>query len=69
MYEVCRAKFLQNPDLADKLVATGDAELIEGNTWGDTVWGVCNGSGENRLGEILMRVRSEIQNDMEVGDD
>ena len=32
MYEICKAKFSQNPDLADKLVATKDAELIEGNT-------------------------------------
>lgn len=34
MYEICKAKFSQNPDLADQLVATKDAELIEGNTWG-----------------------------------
>ena len=33
MYEICKAKFSQNPDLADKLAATKDAELIEGNTW------------------------------------
>lgn len=50
MYEICKAKFSQNPDLADKLVATKDAELIEGNTWGDRIWGVCDGVGENRLG-------------------
>lgn len=61
MYEICKAKFYQNPDLATKLIETKDAELIEGNTWGDTVWGTCNGTGENRLGKILMRIRSEIQ--------
>lgn len=60
MYEICKAKFSQNPDLADKLVATKDAELIEGNTWGDRIWGVCDGVGENRLGKILMRVRAEM---------
>lgn len=62
MYEVCMAKFTQNPDLLSKLLATGDAELIEGNTWGDRVWGVdlCRGYGENHLGKILMRVRSEL---------
>ena len=60
MYEICKAKFSQNPDLADKLVATKDAELIEGNTWGDRIWGVCDGVGENRLGKILMRVRTEM---------
>lgn len=38
----------------------GDAELIEGNTWGDRIWGVCDGVGENRLGKILMRVRAEM---------
>ena len=62
MYEVCMAKFTQNPDLLSKLLSTGDAELIEGNTWGDRVWGVdmyrC--IGENHLGKILMRVRSEL---------
>lgn len=60
MYQVCKAKFLQNPDLARKLIDTGDAELIEGNTWGDTVWGVCNGVGENNLGKTLMRIREEL---------
>lgn len=61
MYEVCKAKFSQNTDLRDKLVATGDAELVEGNTWGDKIWGICNGQGENRLGKILMKVRTELQ--------
>ena len=60
MYEICKAKFSQNPDLADQLVATKDAELIEGNTWGDRIWGVCDVVGENRLGKILMRIRAEM---------
>lgn len=60
MYEICKAKFSQNPDLAGKLAATGDAELVEGNTWGDRIWGVCDGVGENRLSKILMRVRAEM---------
>lgn len=29
MYEICRAKFSQNPNLAKKLLATGDEELAE----------------------------------------
>ncbi len=62
MYEVCMAKFTQNPGLLDKLLATGDAELVEGNTWGDQVWGVCDGVGENHLGKTLMRIRSELRN-------
>ena len=60
MYHVCKAKFLQNPDLAQKLIETGDAELVEGNTWGDKIWGVCDGVGENNLGKTLMRIREEL---------
>lgn len=62
MYQVCKAKFSQNPELAKMLIETGDAELVEGNTWGDRIWGVCKGVGENNLGKILMRVRSELSN-------
>lgn len=65
MYEICLCKFTQNPQLAKMLLETGDAELIEGNTWGDRVWGVCKGEGENRLGKILMRVRAEIGGEMD----
>lgn len=51
------------PELRDKLLATGDEYLIEGNTWGDKYWGICDGEGENHLGILLMRVREEIRND------
>jgi ribA/ribD-fused uncharacterized protein len=61
MYEIVLAKFTQNPDLKEKLLATGDEHLEEGNTWGDTTWGTVNGIGENRLGRILMKVRNELQ--------
>lgn len=61
MYQVCKAKFLQNSDLKHMLIETGDAELVESNTWGDTIWGICNGVGENHLGKILMRIREELQ--------
>ena len=63
MYSLVRAKFTY-PDLQEKLLATGDEELVEGNTWFDTTWGVCNGIGENRLGKILMQVRDEIRKEM-----
>ena len=53
-------KFL-HPELAQKLISTGDAELIEGNTWGDIYWGVCNGKGENNLGKLLMGLRSFLR--------
>lgn len=51
-------KFTRHPDLMDKLLQTKDATLIEGNTWGDQFWGVCDGVGENWLGRILMDTRS-----------
>ena len=60
MLEIVRAKF-DNAHLRRLLIATGEAELIEGNYWGDRFWGVCRGEGENRLGRILMRVRTEIR--------
>ena len=60
MREVLRAKFGQNPELREKLIATGDAELIEGNKHRDVFWGVCNGKGNNQLGKLLMQVRKEI---------
>lgn len=54
-------KFTTNRELRAKLLATGDARLIEGNTWGDTYWGVCNGRGENWLGKILEEVREYLK--------
>ncbi len=51
----------ENPELREKLLATGGQPLIEGNTWGDTFWGVCNGVGENHLGLILMNIRDRVR--------
>lgn len=56
-----RQKFTKHTDLKKLLLETGDAELIEANTWGDTFWGRCNGIGENHLGKILMKVREELK--------
>jgi hypothetical protein len=61
MQKVLRLKFIRNPDLKHLLISTGDAELIEGNWWGDKIWGVCNGEGENNLGKLLMELRTEYQ--------
>lgn len=55
-----KEKFIWNAQLAAKLKATSDALLVEGNTWGDKFWGVCDGEGQNHLGKILMRVRDEF---------
>lgn len=59
MYDICSKKFEQNSDLMFKLISTGDASLVEENTWGDRYWGVCNNSGKNELGKILMKIREE----------
>lgn len=60
MYWLVQQKF-SNPALKRLLLATGEAELIEGNSWGDTFWGVSKGVGENHLGRILMRVRDALR--------
>lgn len=67
MERIVRAKFVQNSDLKEKLLATGDSELIEGNYWHDNYWGDCNCPkckdipGKNCLGEILMKLRDELK--------
>ncbi len=60
MRSALEAKFGQHPGLAAKLDETGDARLVEGNTWGDMFWGVDTetGRGENHLGELLMELRA-----------
>jgi ribA/ribD-fused uncharacterized protein len=60
MLRLLRQKFA-HPELRSKLVATGDAELVEGNWWNDTFWGVCRGVGQNNLGKLLMVVREECR--------
>ena len=63
MHEILKAKFTQNPDLMEKLSATKQALLVEGNDWQDTFWGFDFnlGYGENMLGQLLMKIRSEHQ--------
>lgn len=61
METLVREKFTRHHDLGKLLLLTGYEELIEGNYWGDTFWGVCNGKGQNHLGKILMRVRAELR--------
>ena len=60
MREVIWAKYSQNPELAQKLLATGDRYLEETNWWGDKIWGVYQGEGQNLLGIILMDARARL---------
>lgn len=59
-----------NRELAQKLINTGDARLIEGNSWHDNTWGICfcekcqNTSGQNLLGELLMELRERLREEM-----
>ena len=60
MMKVVLAKFTQHPDLKKDLIETGDALLVE-NSPVDYYWGCGkNGSGKNRLGQILMKIREYI---------
>ena len=59
MSSLVRQKF-QDPELRELLNNTGERELIEGNSWNDTFWGVCRGKGKNNLGKILMQIRADL---------
>lgn len=60
MKDLIHQKF-QNTVLRQQLIATNKSMLVEGNTWGDTFWGVCKNTGQNHLGRILMDERFEIR--------
>ena len=59
MKKALEMKFIDT-ELSYRLLKTGDAILEEGNNWGDTFWGVCNGVGENHLGKLLMELREVL---------
>jgi N-glycosidase YbiA len=62
MYEAVWAKFTQHPDLEQLLLATEDAILVE-HTENDDYWGDGgDGSGSNKLGKILMKIREKLKN-------
>ena len=67
MYRIQLAKYRQNPHLLASLLATGDAELEEGNWWHDNIYGNCKCErcrdieGYNMLGNILMKVRERLR--------
>jgi hypothetical protein len=61
MTDLVRQKFMSGTPLAEKLLATGNCQLVEGNYWNDTYWGVCRGVGKNHLGKILMVQRKLLQ--------
>ena len=61
MEQLLREKFAQAP-FQMTLLDSGTAELVEGNWWGDCFWGQCPvGQGENHLGRLLMKLRTELR--------
>ena len=63
MEELLRNKF-SDPVLKQRLLATGNRELIEGNHWHDNFWDSCTcdrcrNNGQNLLGKLLMKLSSE----------
>ena len=68
MEEICYVKFSSNPELREKILKTGDKELVEDTAgWHDNYWGDCTCpkcigiAGQNHLGRALMKVRSRLQ--------
>lgn len=51
------------PEYQQRLMATGEVLLSEGNYWNDRYWGVDlrTGKGENRLGQLIMKVREMMR--------
>lgn len=62
MHSLVLQKFSYD-ELKGMLLMTEDAEIVEGNTWGDTFWGQSGGVGDNHLGEILMNIREQLRGD------
>lgn len=61
MLKALRAKFSQHSELAIVLLSTGNDEIVE-HTARDSYWADGgDGSGRNKLGELLMQVRSELR--------
>lgn len=61
MTQAIRAKFTQHEELRQLLLGTGDARIVE-HTENDSYWGDAgDGSGKNMLGQILMRIRTELR--------
>ena len=63
--DAMRYKFQQNKGLAEKLIETGDREII--NIDDDIFWGMKYDenegkmTGENKTGKILMKIREELR--------
>lgn len=60
MYHILKAKFTQHSNLREILVKTGNRKIVE-HTRNDRYWADGgDGSGQNKLGLLLMRLRDEL---------
>mmetsp|Transcript_27029 Transcript_27029/g.62448 ORF Transcript_27029/g.62448 Transcript_27029/m.62448 type:complete len:581 (+) Transcript_27029:73-1815(+) len=64
MEKIQRDKFRRSADYQQQLKETGTRELAWDND-DDGFWGTIKGAGQNQLGNVLMNVRSSIQDDTE----
>ena len=64
MYDGVLEKFRQNTDIRNKLIETRNKEIKE-MTVKENFWGVGpNLDGENHFGKILMKVRTDLKNEL-----
>jgi ribA/ribD-fused uncharacterized protein len=60
MYRVVRCKFETHDELRELLRASGDEEIVEAAPT-DYYWGIGrDGTGQNKLGRIIERIRGEL---------
>lgn len=61
MYQICKSKLRIHPYVQQKLLETGDLEIVEDSPK-DDFWGTGpNKDGQNELGKIWMWLRSELK--------
>jgi hypothetical protein len=67
MYDALKAKFTQHVDLKEMLKSTGSSRLIEHSPT-DKFWGDGgDGTGQNQLGRLLMKLRDEFNANPQTG--
>jgi ribA/ribD-fused uncharacterized protein len=69
MKQVLLAKYTQHPELLELLLSTDSKRLVESATVDNEVnrtWGEVNGKGKNMLGILLMEVREELRQTVEL---
>lgn len=59
MYELLEIKFKKSKECRLRLVATNDAEIVKENNVGEIYWGKCSGIGQNKIGRMMMDIRSK----------